>query len=176
MSNAGKWSKRYDGLDASRPYGDITTYELGAEFLDGLLVEDWGCGMGFFRSLIKPELYRGIDGSWTKFCDETVDLETYRSDVQAIFMRHVLEHNYNWQTVLTNALSSFRERMCLILFVPLSDADTIEVGFTPDVGVPDLAISRRELHDLIGGINCRIQELDTDTQYGAETIYFLEKS
>jgi hypothetical protein len=40
-------------------------------------------------------------------CAEVVDLAHYRSNVPGIFMRHILEHNYEWARILDNALASF---------------------------------------------------------------------
>jgi hypothetical protein len=98
MANEGKWADWYQGVEKPWPYGDTTTYEIGAAWLDGCaLIEDWGCGAGWLRTLVPPDQYRGIDGTSSPFCDEVVDLVSYRSTVPAIFMRHVLEHNHDWR-------------------------------------------------------------------------------
>jgi len=39
--------------------------------------------------------YIGIDGSNTKYADKIEDLVLYKTKVDAIHMRHVLEHNEN---------------------------------------------------------------------------------
>src|SRR4051794_34985861 len=98
MSNRGKWTEYYRGVNTPHPYGDTLTYQLGANYLAGLdRIEDWGCGLGWLRQYLPPANYRGIDGSESPFADAVVDLEEYTSDVDGIFMRHILEHNFGWQ-------------------------------------------------------------------------------
>jgi hypothetical protein len=75
-----------------------------------------------------------------------VDLVQYRSSVPGIFMRHILEHNYEWARVLDNALASFTQRMALILFTPEREA-TQEIAFQHDVGVPDIAFRLADITD-----------------------------
>jgi hypothetical protein len=94
MSNLGKWNKWYTGLQGTLPssfrFADTITYSLGAKFLeDCTIVEDWGVGAGGFKKY-RPDAI-GIDGSQTPFADKIVDLVNYRSNVDGIFMRHVLE-------------------------------------------------------------------------------------
>ena len=83
-------------------------------------VEDWGCGLGWFRRYISPPReYLGIDGSASPFADIVHDLRTYRSGKpHGILMRHVLEHNHHWKPILDNAIASFTKGLCLILFTP----------------------------------------------------------
>ncbi len=74
MVNEGKWADWYQGVEKPWPYGDTTTYEIGAPWLDGCaLIEDWGCGAGWLRTLVPPDRYRGIDGTSSPFCDEVVE-------------------------------------------------------------------------------------------------------
>jgi len=71
MVNEGKWADWYQGVEKPWPYGDTTTYEIGAAWLDGCaLIEDWGCGTGWLRTLVPPDQYRGIDETSSPFCDE----------------------------------------------------------------------------------------------------------
>ena len=96
---------------ASWPYGDTTSYAIGAAWLaECALIEDWGCGPGWLRTLLPVDRYRGIDGTASPCCDVVVDLIAYRSAVLWIFMRHVLEHNEAWSQILDNAVASFTER------------------------------------------------------------------
>ena len=119
MTNVGRWAPWYRGMNEPWPYGDTTSYEIGAAWLaDCALIEDWGCGAGWLSTLISSGRYRGIDGTASAHCSEVVDLVYYRSSVPAVFMRHILEHNYEWSAILDNALASFTERMVLILFTP----------------------------------------------------------
>ncbi len=174
--NEGKWADWYQGVEKPWPYGDTTTYEIGAAWLDGCaLIEDWGCGAGWLRTLAPPDRYRGIDGTSSPFCDEVVDLVAYRSTVPAIFMRHVLEHNYDWVRILDNALASFNERMVLILFTP-ERAVTEQISFQPDVGVPDIAFRLADITDRFPpDVRHSVQRIASATQYGSETILLLER-
>jgi hypothetical protein len=62
-TNVGKWTFWYEGTEQPWPYGDTTSYEIGAAWLAGCArVEDWGCGAGWLSTLIPADRYRGIDG------------------------------------------------------------------------------------------------------------------
>lgn len=175
VSNLGKWDRWYAGLTEPQPYGDTPTYEMGAEFLAPCeMVEDWGCGKGWFRRF-RRDGYSGVDGSWSPFADVVADLVTYRSSVPGVFMRHVLEHNYDWAAILDNAVASFTERMVLVTFTPFSDR-THEITFAPDPGVPDMSFRLSDLTDRFGDATWRCEELQTATQYGVEAIFFLERA
>ena len=173
-NNMGKWDGWYAGLRKSSPqtYGDDTTYRGGAAHLAGLAVEDWGCGKGGLRPFMPPGLYRGIDGSRTPFADEIVDLTTYRSSTPGLFLRHVLEHNYDWATILDNAVASFTERMVLVLFTPLAES-TREFAFSDPPGVPDISFAEWDLTSRFDGAEWEKRELATGTQYGVETVFLL---
>jgi hypothetical protein len=176
MTNVGKWTAWYQGLEEPWPYGDATSYEIGAAWLaDCALTEDWGCGAGWLRTLIPPERYRGIDGTASSVCDEVVDLVAYRSTVPGIFMRHILEHNRMWDRILDNALASFTERMALILFTP-ERAATEEIAWDPSLGVPDIAFRLADITDRFPeDVTYTVQRIHSATQYGCETILLLER-
>jgi hypothetical protein len=171
------WNESYKSLQTPAPYGDTITYRLGARWLkDCEIVEDWGCGAGWFKQFCTP-IYIGLDGSDTKFANKKVDLKTYRSTSDGIFMRHVLEHNYEWRTILENALDSFQTRMCLILFTPLVPV-TRTITTNPGYGnVPDISFALSELEGIFRshGISFTHETFKTETQYGTETIIYLEK-
>src|SRR5262249_18621560 len=115
----GKWD--YRGL-AQFPYDDETTYKKAMAFLDGHgIIEDWGCGTAYAKRFVTKSIYIGIDGSKSSFTDRIVDLREYTSDADCILIRHVLEHNYDWKMILTNAVKSFKRRMVLIIFTPLTN-------------------------------------------------------
>lgn len=177
ISNVGKWDRWYCGIDEPSPYGLTETYEMGNEWLkDCSIVEDWGCGKGWFKTIFKGN-YIGIDGSYTPYSDKVVDLVQYKSDVPGIFMRHVLEHNYQWKQILINALNSFKERMVLIIFTPFAKAVT-EIAYNDDIGVPDISLSLDELMPLFYDNKVFISEVitkNTKTQYEEETVFFLYK-
>ncbi len=120
---ADKWNGWYENLKltdcGSFKYGDTSTYEMGYNFLESCdKIEDWGCGAGGFKRFFKNlNKYVGVDGSKTPFADIKTDLLIYNSNVDGIFMRHVLEHNYEWKKILENALKSFTQRMCLVSII-----------------------------------------------------------
>lgn len=178
MSNFNKWNGWYSGLKNVEPYGLTSSYRVGAEFLfDCETVEDWGCGKGWFRTVVNSETkYIGLDGSHNKFVDKHVDLESYISNVEGVFMRHVLEHNYGWENVLSNALKSFTKKMVLIIFTPWSESETKQIGFTDSVGVPDLSFSKKDIEKYINNLNFQYIEINSpETFYGIEYIYLIQK-
>lgn len=182
MSNVGKWHPWYSVLPADEKpsvFGESPCYEKGAHWLRSCsLVEDWGCGFGWMRTLIPAERYRGIDGTASPFCDEVVDLSVYRSKVPGIFMRGVIEHNYDWDTILANALTSFIERMALVVFTP-TNGPTRQIAFVGEMGVPDMAISLGDLGDVIkaeAGVRYQIERFAVEHGYLEETIFYLERT
>jgi hypothetical protein len=182
-----KWNEWYKDLDVNNPstfrYGDTETYSVGYNFLKGCkVVEDWGCGTGGFKRLfVDPTpAYVGIDGSLTPFADVKADLVNYTSSVEGIFMRHVLENNYEWACILENACKSFTRKMCLVLFTPFSDTTATEIAHNRahGVDVPDLSLSKKEIMSIINKHNirsCRIETKHTATGYGVEHIFYLTK-
>jgi hypothetical protein len=170
-SMTGKWNLKYTGQSS---YGDDTTYRKGMAFLDGHgTIEDWGCGKGHARRFVEKSRYIGIDGSWGPFTDKIVDLEDYTSSPDCIFMRHILEHNHNWQEILENALSSFSKRMVLIIFTPFVE-QTRQIS-TNWSAVPDISFRREDLLDHFKNLRYREESLITDTQYKTEHIFYIEK-
>lgn len=177
MTNLGRWDRWYGLLgDEEEPYGLTPTYEMGADFLaDCAMVEDWGCGKGWMRKLIEPGRYRGLDGSRTPFADEVVDLAAYRSTVEGIFIRHVLEHDYRWREILGNAVASFTRKLVLVVFTPMG-VETKEIAFAPDPGVPDISFAEADLVAFFAGLRWRGERMESATQYGTETIFFVERT
>jgi hypothetical protein len=169
----GRWHAWYSGLNEPESYGDKETYSLGEEFLSGLAIEDWGCGKGFF-SLVHDGPYVGVDGTYTPYCDIVADLTEYTSNTPGIFMRHVLEHNLEWRKVLDNAVASFTEKMVLVLFTPMV-TNTKQIAWTSGVEVPDISFSHDDITDSFDGVEYTYRDLKTNTQYGVERIYFLQK-
>jgi hypothetical protein len=172
-SNVGKWERFHGHVF---PYGPLTTYQIGADWLsDQSEVADWGCGPGFFKTLLKPGIkYRGVDGSRGVNVDVIADLEIYRSQTSALFMRHVLEHNWNWKAILRNALDSFQNKFFLVLFIPLRDGPTANIrNDFRYAEVPDLSFNEREFLQLILDAGCAFERetIQTTTQYGVEVIF-----
>lgn len=169
-SNVDKWSSWYSGLTEPAPYGDVTSYHAADRFLhDCVTVEDWGTGRGWFKTL-RPDSV-GVDGSWSKFCDVHVDLTDYTTSVDGILLRHVLEHNYEWQAILRNAIVSAQHKLYVILFTPVVD-ETHAIAFAEDPGVPDISFN---IDDITGpmfaaGFSVSCEEVESRTQYGVETL------
>jgi hypothetical protein len=175
----GKWDAWYKNAGpepSSFRYGNTATYQMAADFLADMdLVEDWGCGLGGFKRVCTAP-YWGIDGSKTPIADVIADLCTYRSNVDGIMMRHVLEHNYNWMDVLENAVASFRKKFCLILFTPFQD-ETREIAHNRKHGVdvPTIGFKQEDIEKYLKGMEWSMQTLETKTVYKMEHIYYIEK-
>ncbi len=166
----GEWN--YPGL-GQFPYDDETTYKKGMAFLDGHgIIEDWGCGTTYAKRFVKKSTYIGIDGSKSSFTDKVVDLRKYTSDIDCIFMRHVLEHNYDWRKVLSNAVSSFKKRMVLIIFTPFTNKTQQIATWS---GIPDIAFRKKDLTKFFRQLKYTEESLKTDTQYNTEHIFYIEK-
>jgi hypothetical protein len=150
--------------------GDVKSYELCAEWLKGLDVEDWGCGPGFFKQYVTGK-YRGLDGTNYGPVDEVVDLVTYRSQTAGLILRHVLEHNHDWGVVLDNAVASFTKRMVVVLYTP----SVLDTQFVPDsivtpLGIPAIAFKLSDLTERL--IGCKSE---TVRPSWGETILLVEK-
>lgn len=182
-----KWNNWYKNIKiddiGSFKYGDTITYELGYNFLKSCnKIEDWGCGIGGFKRFIKDKdniEYVGVDGSITPFANIKADLTTYSSNTDGIFMRHILEHNYEWKKILNNACNSFNKKMCLILFTDFSDnTGEIAHNLKHGVDVPDLSFNKNELIEIFEKYNIKykLQTLNTNTGYNIEHIFFLYKN
>jgi hypothetical protein len=182
---ADKWNEWYKNVTSndmgSFVYGNTVTYEKGYTFLQTCdKIEDWGCGTGGFKVFFTNNLnkYIGVDGSKTPFSDIKADLTTYNSNVEGIFMRHVLEHNYEWKLILENACKSFTQKMCLILFTPFSDKTTeIAHNLKHGVDVPDLSFDKNELINIFEMYNIKYEllTLNTNTGYNIEHVFYLSK-
>jgi N-terminal domain of galactosyltransferase len=177
QSSAGRWDALHQGVREPWPYGDVTTYLRGAAFLQGLAVEDWGCGPGWFRRCLEGH-YRGVDGSRTPAVDAVVDLCEYTSRTPGLFMRHVLEHNQDWQRILRNAVSSFTHRMALVIFTPFAAHTRIVCNreYRPGLFIPDISFARRDLLRELEPFLLGEESLRTETQYGAEHVFYLERT
>jgi len=175
MTNVGKWDGWYADLIEPAPYDDTAMYALGAEWLaDCESVEDCVTGRGWFKTL-RPDAI-GIDGSQTPFADVIADLDTYRSTTPGLWMRGVIEHNWSWERILTNAVVSFTERMALCLFTP--DGPQVEqLAFVDPPGVPDLCIPTAFVDDILASFGCdwTCTEYATATTYGVERLWLISK-
>lgn len=181
MSNVGKWDKFYAVAPAEPVpgYGDSEAFRLGAEALAGCdVVEDWGCGFGWFRTYLDPRVkYVGVDGSCSPHASAVEDLATRKTKVGGVFMRGVLEHNYDWDILLVNALASFTKRMVLVLFTRWTEtAPHEELQFEEDYDVPTLALHRDTLLGYLDGFAWTETEIGSpETAYGIEYMFVIER-
>jgi hypothetical protein len=166
------WDTMYETVTNSRPFGDDVTYQLGADFIGELPVEDWGCGLGWFRQFAQGR-YIGIDGSRSAFTDQVADLRDYRSQTPALFMRHVLEHNpFEWPLIIDNAVASFTQRMVLVLHTPM-DHFTYLIR---DDDVPDISLPWTDLTNRFADVPFTHERVHTATTYGIENVFYLERA
>jgi len=184
VSRLGLWEYAYRGEHPRAVYGDATTVRVAGGYLnrDAITsVEDWGCGLGGFKHCIGDwQRYVGIDGSHSPYADLIVDLEKYTSSVDAIHLRHVLEHNPGWSRVLANALQSFRRRMVLTIFTPFQNSTQVIARYPnfngTGVEMIDIGFARRDIVHPFGDVRWfSIENIRTETQYGMEHMFFLEK-
>ena len=183
-SRRGLWNKTYEGDLPQMVYHDPSTAKAAGQFLnqhDIVSVEDWGCGFGGFQEYIgSHQNYIGLDGSQTQYAAKIVDLENYMSSVDAIHMRHVLEHNPAWLAILKNAVNSFKKRMVLTIFTPFQAETSILRRYSnfnnTGVEMVDIGFLKSDLTDMFESVKwTSIENIKTRTQYDVEHIFFLEK-
>ena len=160
-----KWPKH------AKRYGAEDSYRLGMEWLKGCeVVEDWGCGPAYSKTYREGK-YVGIDGT-EGFCDRVEALETYKTSVEGIFMRHVLEHNLEWRPILENALSSFTKRMSLIFFTPWAEKTYVVHEWK---GVPFISFRKQEILELINPYLKKEHAVPTGKKGLVDTVFCLER-
>ena len=186
-SAVGKWSPRYaTSRPGTRPaYGGHGSYQIAGAYLSNCLtVEDWGCGHGTFRDHCTAHHYIGVDGSPSPAADRVVDLCSYRSVVEGILVRHVIEHNPNgWDQILTNAIESFSKRLVIVIFTPFGDRlRNLRSRPPSDTGVP-VAMSFRfdditalipptlAWFTIIGGVLDRTETMFFSTEINPLNVY-----
>lgn len=178
MSNVGRWAPWYSTLtSAAAPalYGQdaARVFTIAADFLDGLATEDWGCGFASYRAFHRGP-YLGVDGT-PGWCDVVDDLVTRATSTPGLLMRAVLEHNDEWRALLANAVRSAAERLVVVTFIPDPGRDPVQVGFTPELGVPDIAIPHAAIQRALKGWTVETVEVDTATAYGGETVWLASR-
>ena len=172
-SMLGKWN--YSAAGAPSSYGDDDeTYKRAMSFLDGCgIVEDWGCGTAYAKKFLKSGIYVGIDGSPSPFTTTVADLRVYRSEAGGILLRHVLEHNWEWEKILDNAVASFRKKLVLVFFIPFGPA-VQNIGKNWN-GVPGLVLRREDIMKRLKPFGVKEESLETKTQYKQEQIFYVER-
>lgn len=165
----GAWARWYTGAK-SRPYlidGDDLTYRMGAEWLSGMQVADWGAGLGWLRNYVPEHLYTGIDGTESVYADIVTDLATYDVPSQAVFMRHVLEHDERWGSILGNAVRAAQEKLFLVIYTPMVKQTHVHL-YEPTLGVP-------EIHFCLSDIRERLVGKVEILMVGQETVFQVTK-
>lgn len=147
--------------------GDDLSYRKAAEFLDDGPVEDWGCGAAYAKRFFKCH-YTGIDGA-PGFADKVADLRTYTSTTNGILVRHVLEHNLEWERILVNALASAR-KVALVIFTPFGNK-TKQIAWNSGYEVPDISFRKEDLTRHFAAY--REETFKSVTQYGQETVFYI---
>jgi hypothetical protein len=173
---------RYDYPDDAdvQPFGDDTTYRKGLGWLyeECDTVQDWGAGPAYgCRFCPTGKAYLAVDGSPSSrgLADEVCELTAYKPFrlPDGIFMRHVLEHNeFGWRELLAHALESFSKRFCLVIFTPFSQGETHRLR-PPGDPYCDLSFNFGELTACLDGFRWRAEALETGTQYGSETLFYV---
>jgi len=65
--------------------------------------------------------------------------------------------------------------MCLVLFTPMSD-ETREIAWNEEIGVPDISFRHEDIVEAFGpGVRYTFEDIKSDTGYGGERLYYLEK-
>ncbi len=85
----------------------------------------------------------------------------------------MLEHNHYWNKILSNATNSFKKRMVLIVFTPFAK-ETSQIG-TMWAGIPDISFKKDDLTRFFNQFKYVEETLETDTQYGTESLFYIEK-
>lgn len=175
MTMLNKWDPWYKDAVAQQPYGDSSIYFHAEEWLKGLDIEDWGCGYAWFKTVHTSGRYIGVDGTDSRWCDVVADLREFQSTPDGILLRGVLEHNYDWQPILDNAVKSFRKRLCLILFTPIAEETHIIAENVGGLGVPDISFSRRDITERLIDCHYEVETVPSSSGYGPETIFKVQR-
>lgn len=178
MSNLGLWAPWYADATTQHPYsgtdGDLT-YRIASRWMTGLPVQDWGCGYGWFKTLHDAPVHN-IDGTDSKWCDEVADLAEYRSTTPGLLLRHVLEHEVRWERVLDNAVTSFEQRMVVVLFTPRAETTRVIAENVGGLGVPDISFCLADITDRLADLDWSARTVESPaTAYGQETVIQVQR-
>lgn len=149
-------------------------------------LEDWGCGVCILGKYLRKDIeYLGVDGSPVNSPFKTVvsDLRNHKSTPDAVYIKHVLEHNPEWETILRNFLTSFKKLGMIIIFTPMSSTDkdvvlkSVFSGTNENkdhVDIPDISISKSKFEKILDeyeNITYTSSSTQWSSQYQVETIY-----
>jgi len=156
------------------PHGDPKSYELAAELFDGMSVQDWGSGEGYFKYLYGDSAYTIGDkpGPWI---DEVADLTEFTSNTPGLMMRHIVEHSYDFDKILRNANESFTKLMILVLSTPMSSSKPYALTWKSESEVPDISFRHRFLATYFPGCDFRSTDIRSKSKYLHERIYTIKR-
>ena len=155
------------------PKGDPKSYDMAAEIFDGIKVEDWGCGEGYFKYLYGTSTLSvdDKDGAWT---DKAVNFSSYTSQTPGILLRHMIEHRYDFRSIMANANKSFTEVLVLILFTPM-DRKTRELAWNSGEGLPLISFSHADVRSFFPECRVTWKDIRSNTQFGHERVYTVRR-
>jgi phosphoribosylamine-glycine ligase/phosphoribosylaminoimidazole (AIR) synthetase len=151
------------------------------------LVEDWGCGNCRLKKYIERFniQYIGVDGSNTGYQDKIKDLVRYQTNVDGIYMQHVLEHNSEWEEILKNMLLSFTKKAVLILFTPFTEETKIltkktlkdKNKFGHSVTVNDISFKKEDIVNMLEKYNIKwsLETVKSGHNYKLDHIFKLSR-
>ena len=162
-------------------YGAADTYRLAADWLQTCpTVADWGGGTGFFRPFLPNSVrYTRVDGTQQpdrmaraltgNDVQVLADLTTYREPSDGILLRHVLDNTDEWQPILANALTAFRQRLVVVTYTPAATMTTV---VRHEHGWPVRHFDHEDLIGAMGSLLVRFAFVPTSHP---ERVYYLER-
>lgn len=190
FSRQNLWNDFWKNRDPKNEYvnskNNNITMELSSKIFSKYnvtLIEDWGCGNCVFKEYLNNNIkYVGVDGSETGYQNKIEDLTKYVTEVDGIYLRHVLEHNGEYKKIFKNALESFNKVFILVLFTPFTSNNEIDVLKTCDLKdkkIPDIAFNKKHIIDIIEQNNCSyelLENIKSNTSYKYEQIFIIKKN
>lgn len=171
-----QWDESWANADLETPgMGHPAVMEAAAEWLDKpeiIGIADWGCGHGQFIWYIAPhQIYTGFDACAESNADVIMDLREWAGFSDGVYLRGILEHNDDWEAILTNFLHSFRFRAILVFAFDFTDKPWRENGkFLTQ------SFSRSQILPYIESTKKRERQIPRQRPpQGHETLFFLEK-
>lgn len=188
-SNIGRWrhtAPMHPGFGQGPSYWKAMNFLRfgGRDTSDGttpLRIEDWGCGLAGAKAFAGDADYVGVDGS-PGYADVIADLVTYRSNVDCILLRHVLEHNREWAKILDNAVASFGRRLCIIVYTPFTDPDEeTHVHLTCEASawwdeIPEYRFNFEEFTGHFSFLEWDCEIFPGEYPYQLETMFFISRN
>ena len=166
--NRGKWNAWYRGLSSR---ATATLRECGYLSHSGRIPgrRRAGRGLGLRNGRLLARLpYASMSASTAATRRLPAASPTFAPTgptAEGILIRHVLEHNYDWETDSGRARSNPFGRSCAsILFTPFA-AETTELSHNREVGIdaPNLSLARADIEAHFDGLSWRLIAGHPDT-------------